>query len=150
MWFGAWLGTAYTGQWWGDGSVVPPPTPTPGDGFPLGLRNVAWRPLTRPESEKRSPPADITPVQPADIPELEPALATVERVARTAVATGITRPQREMLLRTELEAIGVPAKPDYFRELQRRTIAAVDRVASQVDQDDPDDIEALIVLMHIL
>lgn len=146
MWFGAWLGTAYTGQWWGDGSVVPPPPPAPASDFPLGLRNVAWRPL-KPAVRPPEPARELPPELP---PELEPALATVERVARTAVATGITRPQREMLLRSELEAIGVPPAPQLFRELQRRTIAAVDRLADQVDQDDPEDIEALVVLMHIL
>jgi hypothetical protein len=154
MWFGAWLGTQYTGQWWGDGGFVPPPPPAPAVDFPLGLKNVAWRPLkaapvvVQPAPEREPQPALPLAPEPQDVPlpQFAPLPAPAPQFAPLPV-DDIERQVAEAL-RGELARAkaDVMAAPDDAEARARQ--AAVERAFDRLDEQD--DIEALAVLMHII
>lgn len=150
MWFGSWFGTEYTGLWWGDGGIIPPP-PTPADEYPLGLKNVAWRPLKR-------PPADITISRksqkevnnapfPAEIdhfsalaPQIAPSPQIAPLPAPLSIDVGGIERQVEAALRGELSRAKAGA----------RATSAPDAPAPDPVEDDAEDLEAIIVLMHVI
>lgn len=143
MWFGSWFGTEYTGLWWGDGTIVPP-IPTPSDGFPIGLKNVAWRPLkhapveVHAKVEREPQPVLRIVAEPQGVinPLFQP---VIDPVFEPIDVGGIER-QVEAALRGELSRAKAGA----------RATPAPDAPAPDPVEDDAEDLEAIIVLMHVI
>ena len=156
-WFGQYLGTAYTGQWWGDDGAIPPIPPSPGN-TPAGRRtNRRRRFASRREftiGDKKYAIENDGQLE-AVVADLVSEPVRVARVPKAAPARPVNAEPRGPIYqwtpadlpRIDLRAVEV-LRAQSERLGQEDVILALDRLmrrAKQLADMDEDDVEMLLL-----
>lgn len=116
-WFGQYLGTAYTGQWWGDGGIVPVVVDEPTGGS-------AKRKPFRPRPKRHYVEIDGQYFEVRDRRAAEEVLAKLREVAAEAAPKAVRRAARKGRP-VELPRVAV-VEPDYSTDFVQQLQAQVD------------------------